>query len=77
MSERITQWRIGATFWKVSQPYCITLKNSGYKGKATAVRPVQQKFICLVKDRHGIFYNEKKCKDKDLIWHMVGEMVKK
>ena len=34
-------------------------------------------FICLVKDRNGTFLNEKKCKDKDLIWDMVGEMVKK
>ena len=29
------------------------------------------------KDRHEAFYNEEKCKDKDLIWHMVGEMNKK
>ena len=32
--------------------------------------------MCLVEDRHGTFYNEKICNDKDLIWHMVGEMVK-
>ena len=24
-----------------------------------------------------LFNTEKKCKDKDLIWHMMGEMVKK
>ena len=36
-----------------------------------------QKSSFHVKDTHGTFYNEKKCKDKDLIWHMVGEMVKK
>ena len=29
------------------------------------------------KDRHEAFYNEEKCKNKDLIWHMVGEMNKK
>ena len=39
-------------------------------------RPVQQNFICLVEDRHLTFYSEKKCNYKDLIWHMVGEMVK-
>ena len=49
----------------------MTLKNSGL------VRPVQQYFICLVEDRHETFYNEKKCNDKDLIWHILGEMVKK
>ena len=49
---------------------------SSFSWKAIVVRFAQQKFICLVKDGHGTFYNEKKCKDKDLIWHMVGEMVK-
>ena len=44
--------------------------------KAIVVRTVQQNFICLVEDRHGTFNNEKKFNDKDLIWHMVGEMVK-
>ena len=50
---------------------------STFAWKAIAVRPVQQNFICLVEDRHETFYNEKKCNDKDLIWHMLGEMVKK
>ena len=45
--------------------------------KAIVTRPVKQNFICLVEDRHETFYNEKKCNDKDLIWHMLGEMVKK
>ena len=45
---------------------------SSFSWKAIVVRPAQQKFICLVKDGHGTFYNEKICKDKDLIWHMVG-----
>ena len=45
---------------------------------AKVVRPVQQKFICLVKKiGMELFKMRKKCKDKDLIWHMVGEMVKK
>ena len=45
--------------------------------KAIVIRPVPQKFICLVKESNETFWNEKKCKDKNLIWHMVGEMVKK
>ena len=40
------------------------------------IGPVPQKCICLVKERNEIFWNEKKCKDKELIWKMVGEMVK-
>ena len=56
----------------------MTLKNSGtFAWKAIVVSPAQQNFICLVEDRHETFYNEKKCNDKDLIWHMLGEMVKK
>ena len=50
---------------------------STFAGNVIFVRPVQQKFICLVDDRHATFYNEKKCNEKDLIWHIVGEMVKK
>ena len=50
---------------------------SSFAWKAIVVRPVQQKFICLVKDTHGIFCNEKKCKYKDSILYIVGEMVKK
>ena len=42
----------------------------------TVVRPAQQKFICLLKDRNGTFKMRKTCKDKDLIWHMVSEVVK-
>ena len=45
--------------------------------KAMVVRPVSQKFICLVKYSNGTFLNEKKCKNKGLISHMVGEIVKK
>ena len=37
---------------------------------------IPQKFICLLNERNETFQNGKKCKDKDLIWHMVGEMVK-
>ena len=45
---------------------------------AKVVRPVQQKFICLVKKiGMELFKMRKKCKDKDLIWHMVSEMFKK
>ena len=40
------------------------------------IRPVPRKFICLVKERNETFWNEKNCKDKDIIWHMVGELVK-
>ena len=50
---------------------------STFAWKAIVVRPVQQNFICLVKDRHETFFNVKKCNDKDLIWHMMSEMVKK
>ena len=50
---------------------------STFAWKAIVVRPVQQNFICLVEDRHRNFYNEKKCNDKDSIWHMVDEMIKK
>ena len=49
---------------------------SSFACKAIVIRPVPQKFICLVKEKNGTFRNEKKCKKKDLIWHMVGEMVK-
>ena len=38
---------------------------------------VPEKFICLVRERDETLYNRKKCKDKDLIWHIVGEIVKK
>ena len=41
--------------------------NSTFTWKAMVVRPVQQKFICLVEDRPGTFYNEKKYNKKDLI----------
>ena len=50
---------------------------SSFAWKAIVARPVKQKFTCLVKDRHRTFYNEKNCKDKDLICHIAGEMVKK
>ena len=50
---------------------------SSFAWKTIVIKPVPQKFICLVKERNENFWNEKKCKDKDLIWHMVGEMVKK
>ena len=50
---------------------------STFACKVKFVSPAQQNFICLVEDRHETFYNEKKCNDKDLIWHMLGEMVKK
>ena len=49
---------------------------SSFAWKAIVVGPAQQKFICLVKDRNETFQNVKKCKDKYLIWPMVGEMVK-
>ena len=49
---------------------------SSFAWKAIVVRSVPQKLICLVKERNGTFWNEKKCKDKDLVWHIVGEMVK-
>ena len=48
---------------------------SSFAWKTIVVRPVPQKFISLVKERNGAFWNEKK--DKDLICHMVGEIVKK
>ena len=50
---------------------------SRFAWKAIVVRPVQQKFICLVKYSNGTFLNEKKCKNEGLISHMVGEIVKK
>ena len=50
---------------------------SAFAWKAIGVRSAQQRFICLVEDRRGTFCNEKKCNDKDLIWHMVGAVVKK
>ena len=50
---------------------------SSFACKTIVIRPAPQKFNCLVKERHGSFGNEKICKEKDLIWHMVGEMVKK
>ena len=50
---------------------------SSFTCKAIVIRLVPQKFICLVKERNGTFWNGKKCKEKDLIWHMVGKMVKK
>ena len=49
---------------------------SCFAWKAIVVGPVQQKFICLVKDRNGNVC-KRKCKEEDLIWHMVGVMVKK
>ena len=57
----------------------MTLKNwlSSFAWKAIVIRPAPQKFICLVKQKNGTFENEKKIYDKDLVWHMVGEMVKK
>ena len=50
---------------------------SSFAWKAIVVRSAPQAFVCLVKDRNGTSQNERKCKDKDLFWHMVGEMVKK
>ena len=50
---------------------------SSFACKAIVIIPVPQKFISLVKDRNQILQNEKKCKEKKLIWHMVDEMVKK
>ena len=50
---------------------------SSYVYKAIVIRPVPQKFICLVRERNETFWNDKKCKKKDLIRHMVGGMVKK
>ena len=50
---------------------------STFACKTIVVSHVQQNLICLVKDRHETFYNEKKCYDKDLIWHMLSKMVKK
>ena len=44
---------------------------------AVVIRPVPQKFISLVKEKNETFWNEKKCMDKDLIWYMLCEMVKK
>ena len=55
------------------EKYCL----SSFAWKAIIVRPVPQTFIVLVKERNGTFWNEKRCMDKDLIWHMVGEMVEK
>ena len=49
---------------------------SSFVCKAIVIRPVPQQFI-LVKERNWTFWNEKKCKEEDLIWHMAGEMVKK
>ena len=48
---------------------------SSFACKTILIRPVPQKFICLVKKRNGTFFLEK-FKGKDLIWHMVGAMVK-
>ena len=50
---------------------------SSFTWNAVVIRPVPQDFIRLVKERNGTFWNEKECKNKYLIWHIVDEMVKK
>ena len=42
---------------------------------AVVVRPVQQNLICLVEDRHEAFCIEKKRNDKNLMSHMLSEIV--
>ena len=51
---------------------------SSFAWKAIVIRSVPQKFICLVKkEEWNLLKRGKKCEWKYLIWHMVGEMVKK
>ena len=49
----------------------MTLKNCGFVAFASKAIVA----ISLVKERYGTCWNEKECKE-DLIWYMVGEMVK-
>ena len=51
----------------------MTLKNGGLV--AFASKAIVD--ICLVKESNGTCWNEKERKEKDLIWYMVGEIVKK